>query len=163
MAGVSGTFTKQLNLSDIPGNYGLTATQTSSDNTSEFSSPVGIPPAIPKNLSAIAGDRRIILSWDRNSDPDISHYNIYRDQDSPATTLHTSAGKDTFFVDTAVEIGTTYFYRIRAVDSSGYVSGFSDEINLQDIMRFLQVDLIVDDSLSHPHVAWSQTAYQRAV
>ena len=41
--------------------------------------------------------------------------------------------------------------------------GFSEEFTLQMIMEFLQMDLIVNRDVVHPHVIWRQSAQKWAV
>ncbi|MFH2141136.1 MAG: LamG-like jellyroll fold domain-containing protein, partial [Bacteroidota bacterium] len=124
----NGNFSKQLDITGIPVNYNITATQTSNNNTSKFSAPFGIPPLSPQNLNASAGNMKVILSWNRNNEPDLLKYNIYRGTSSPASTLISST-VDTNYTDNNVTPDVTYFYRLTAVDSSNSESGFSNEVN----------------------------------
>lgn len=39
---------------------------------------------------------------------------------------------------------------------------FSSEFKLHSIMKFLDMELIIDKSIVHPHVAWTQTAQRFA-
>ncbi len=91
-----------------------------------------IPP-IPQDLSAIAGNSHVNLSWRQNPYPDVNRYYIYRDTSSPAMALIDSVVAvslpDTFYVDNNVTNSITYFYRITAMDSFGNESDFSDEAN----------------------------------
>jgi hypothetical protein len=42
--------------------------------------------------------------------------------------------------------------------------GFSSDFDLNDIIRMLEMEIVVDDSIAHPHVAWVQMmAQKRAV
>ncbi len=96
------------------------------------------PPAIPQNLTVTAGTFEASLSWSANSETDLNKYNIYRGTSSPATTLIGScdqATPDTFFTDTGLTGGETYFYRITAVDYSDNESGYSNEasVSIEDI------------------------------
>ncbi|MCP4712898.1 MAG: hypothetical protein GY869_30085, partial [Planctomycetes bacterium] len=91
------------------------------------------PPSNPQNLAAMPGDQQITLNWDRNIEPDLHKYNIYRDTSSTPTTLVDSvvaaSPPDTFFVDTGLTNGQIYYYRITAVDSAGNASGYSNEVS----------------------------------
>jgi len=74
----------------------------------------------------------ITLEWDSNTEPDMSHYNIYRSDDDGNTwvlvgqTPHTGAGKETF-VDEAIPDGD-YRWRVTAVDLDGLESGPSNVV-----------------------------------
>ncbi|MFH1526738.1 MAG: T9SS type A sorting domain-containing protein, partial [Bacteroidota bacterium] len=132
-ADVSGNFFKQLDLSSIPDNFNITATQTSNNNTSEFSTPIGIPPSAPQNLAATGGNLQVALHWNPNTESDLHKYNIYRGTTSPAVTLIdsviVSSSADTNYIDNNITPDTTYYYRITAVDSSGNESQFSTEVS----------------------------------
>ncbi|MBD3211961.1 MAG: hypothetical protein GF311_05060, partial [Candidatus Lokiarchaeota archaeon] len=72
------------------------------------------PPIKVSGLSAVVnGETQIDLTWDTNPEPDIDHYNIYRD----GILLDTSITNT--YSDTGLEIGTTYTYTVSAVDDSG--------------------------------------------
>jgi len=92
------------------------------------SAPDPTAPASPSGLSCTTSPATatIRLSWTPNTEADLAYYSIYRDTSSPATTLYTNAFT-TSWEDVNATPGTTYFYRIRAVDRSGNQSGFSNE------------------------------------
>jgi hypothetical protein len=87
-------------------------------------------PSIPTGLTAVVGTGRAVsLDWNDNTEPDFSEYGIYR-----KTTAVTPANANTSkiaevrasrFVDTDVDIGTTYYYWLNAYDSVENVSGFA--------------------------------------
>lgn len=89
------------------------------------------PPAAPQNLSASAGNGEVTLSWNKNTEPNFLRYRIYRGLTSQGETLadSTSGGvTDTTRVITGLANGTTYFFRITAVDNAGLESGYSNEV-----------------------------------
>ncbi|GIV62411.1 MAG: hypothetical protein KatS3mg044_1277 [Rhodothermaceae bacterium] len=77
-------------------------------------------PSAPENLVIRAGDRSVILHWDAVTAVDLKGYRVYRapapggpfEQPVPTVFLHPH------FVDFDVENGTTYYYRVRAVDTA---------------------------------------------
>ena len=78
-------------------------------------------PAVPRGLTATAGDARVTLGWTGNTETDIAGYRIYRD--GAATALATTAESARSYVDTGLTNGTTYTYAISAVDDAGNESG----------------------------------------
>jgi hypothetical protein len=93
------------------------------DDDDEF---FGDPPDAPENLTSFTGDGEVILVWDP-SDDDVESYNIYAfiesTDDFEIIGITTSAA----FVDEDVVNGTTYRYRVTAVDFDGDESDFSNE------------------------------------
>jgi hypothetical protein len=95
--------------------------------------PPDAPPAAPTGLGAEPGanEGEIQLSWNANAEPDFDHYRLERD-----TTALFGAGKTSFeiagegYLDTGRELGTTYFYRLFAVDAASNESAPSDTVSL---------------------------------
>ncbi len=90
-----------------------------------------IPPSVPINLSAQAGHSSVILTWEANSEVDLSNYKIYRTTQSgsyESPWIKEVSGNLTGFTDSSVVSGGTYYYKISAVDSSYNESELSDEI-----------------------------------
>lgn len=86
------------------------------------------PPSAPTNLRAIAGEQRIVLSW--NGADRASEYRIYRGIDPEArirTTTTPNPLTTTTYTDINLTNGITYTYTVRAVNSHGE-SGDSAEI-----------------------------------
>jgi hypothetical protein len=110
---------------------------------------VGTPRVIPLAPSGLAGQSgyfKISLSWEPNLEADLSHYNLYRSAvsgsgyDSIATGLTGLS-----YVDSTVEGGIWYYYVLTAVDTSGNVSGYSDEVSMIAI-TLDQGILVIDES-----------------
>ena len=90
-----------------------------------------LPPRPPVNLSAVVDSNGIFLNWNRNSEADTSHYNVYRDTVSSFTidsTKLVSSQADTFFIDQAQLKPGIYVYKITCVDNQGNESLPSEEI-----------------------------------
>jgi len=86
------------------------------------------PLAIPQNLSATAGDASVQLDWDDNTESSLAGYDVYR---SRLTGLIYSKVNDeplssSEYLDTDVDNGVKYYYKIKAVDQTGNESGYSD-------------------------------------
>ncbi|RLE37660.1 hypothetical protein DRJ17_06085, partial [Candidatus Woesearchaeota archaeon] len=75
-----------------------------------------IPPAVPIGFEAIAGSKKVLLRWNKNTEGDLAGYDVYRkinDTFTPIATLVT----DTFYIDVGLNNDVTYEYQIRAVDN----------------------------------------------
>lgn len=90
-------------------------------------------PSPPRALTGEPAEREVELSWAPSEARDVEKYRIYRSStpiDSAAgpsgvAALDSTAAGDTTYVDTSVEVGTEYRYRVTAVDTSGNESSFS--------------------------------------
>ncbi|MBN1825068.1 MAG: hypothetical protein JW958_02300, partial [Candidatus Eisenbacteria bacterium] len=90
----------------------------------------GTPPAAPTGLAAVEGDGQVSLAWDPNAEPDIDYYVLYRAQSpNPTDSIAAIDAPDTSYLDTDVENDSTYYYRVRAVDTEGDRSGYSNEVS----------------------------------
>jgi len=89
-------------------------------------------PAAPTNLTATAGDGQITLTWSPNAEADFLRYRIYGGTaTAPTTQVDSTTGgiNDTTRTITSLTNGTTYYYRLTAVDSAGNESGYSEEVS----------------------------------
>jgi hypothetical protein len=87
-------------------------------------------PSYTKGLSVDVEVGNVILRWNKNPEDDIDRYAVYRDSTSgfiPSASnfvMFTAAG------DTSANLGApedTSYYRVSAVDTSGYAGGYSDQ------------------------------------
>lgn len=87
------------------------------------------PPAAPTQLAAIGGDARVDLTWAANNESDLAGYNVYRSTSAggPYTKQNSVLVTSTGYADTGLTNGTTYFYVVAAVDTSGNISADSNE------------------------------------
>lgn len=88
---------------------------TSSDTTA---------PSAPSGLAATAGDSSVALAWTANSESDLLEYEVYRDTTAnvsltAANQLNSTQLTTNAYTDTSVINGTTYYYAVTAVDTSG--------------------------------------------
>jgi len=106
----------------VPPNPGALTVLPSGDST---------PPATPTNLIVVsASPVGIELAWDEvMGDPTLYGYEVRRAAISggPYTTLALVSGATTY-LDAAVDEGATYYYVVRAVDTSFNRSGDSNEV-----------------------------------
>jgi hypothetical protein len=81
------------------------------------------PPGAPTGLSAIAGDGQIALSWTAPSfdgGSQISNYVLYRGTaPNPTQALTTLPPTPTSYVDQSAANGTTYYYKVSALNANG--------------------------------------------
>jgi fibronectin type 3 domain-containing protein len=77
---------------------------------------------VPQNVSATAVVGSIKLAWSPPSSDGgalIANYRIYRGTTSGGESLLTTVGNTTSYADSAVTAGSSYFYRVAAVNSVG--------------------------------------------
>jgi len=93
---------------------------------------VDLPPRPPVNLS-VNVDSLIKLSWNKNTEADLNHYNLYRDTTSnfqiDSTKLVASI-TDTFYshiIPTGIE---SLYFKITGVDNQGNESNPSEEVGV---------------------------------
>jgi hypothetical protein len=92
---------------------------------------VDVPPARPGQPTLVSKEKdEVTISWPANTEPDLHHYVIQRSSSSAGPWTNVSSTTDnttTSFTDTGLESGTTYYYRIVAVDDAGLASDPSPE------------------------------------
>ena len=107
----STTYAYQVSAVDTNGNEGAKSTTVSATTLAPADT---MPPAQVTGLTATAvSGSQIDLSWIANTEPDLDHYNIYRDGVFITQTNTTS------FSDMGLTSETTYTYEVSAVDTSG--------------------------------------------
>ena len=94
----------------------------------------GTPFLYPLSPDGVVGDvdpdlLRLKVSWEANHELDLSHYNVYRRvSDVGVFQLLQEGVTATQFYDIDVEPHVQYFYRVTAVDQTGYESEPSPEV-----------------------------------
>lgn len=88
------------------------------------------PPPPVTNLSAAAGDQAVNLAWDPCTAPQFDHYELWRGTSPGGESLLLDALTANGYTDTDVTNGTTYYYKVRAVDTEDRTGGFSDEVSV---------------------------------
>lgn len=89
------------------------------------------PPAAPSGLSATAGNGTVALDWANNTEADLAGYVVHRATSAagPFTAQNATLLLASAYADSAVANGTTYYYRVTAVDTSGNESGNSATVS----------------------------------
>jgi fibronectin type 3 domain-containing protein len=98
-----------------------------SGNSSEVSATPQLPvPAAPSGLTSTAGNAQVMLSW--NASANATSYTVKRSTTSGSGYQTVSSPTTTSFTDTGLTNGTTYYYVVTAVNSSGE-SGASSQVS----------------------------------
>lgn len=87
----------------------------------------------------------VTISWDTNS-TNISHYNVYR-ADSSGGNFTEVSGSDvtnTYFIDSSVSAGTSYFYKVSAVRNDTTETELSDEVEVSTVGFLLNEGFEID-------------------
>ncbi|MFI5226475.1 MAG: fibronectin type III domain-containing protein, partial [Candidatus Limnocylindrales bacterium] len=112
--------------------YSFTVTATNSVGTGLASgaasaTPTAPPPpptvpGAPTGLTATAGNAQVALAWTApasNGGSAITGYKVYRSTTTGTETLLTTLGVVTSYTNTGLTNGTTYFYKVTAVNAVG--------------------------------------------
>jgi len=87
-----------------------------------------IPPAVPMDIKLFPGDRQIVIKWCMNTEPDFKEYYIYRRADTEDSYKIIAVVTGTnYYVDSNLKNGVLYSYKLRAIDTNGNLSDFSQE------------------------------------
>lgn len=89
------------------------------------------PLGAPANLSVTVGSDIVSLDWDDNAESTFAGYNLYRSETSGVgfEKLNTDLIEVSEYNDIDVVTGTTYFYKVSAVDTLGYEGHISEEVS----------------------------------
>lgn len=130
--GITGTSYIDANVSNGTTYYykvaGVNSAGTSAMSNEASALPHVVPPPTPGNPTAVAGFGNISISWGTSAGA--ASYNLYRSTTSggEGTTAYVSGLAGTSYTDSAVTAGTTYYYKVAAVNSAG-TSAQSAETN----------------------------------
>lgn len=86
------------------------------------------PPAAPTNLATTnVSANSVSLNWDDNTEPDLNLYRVFR---APDGVNYGNLGPAfvSEYTDNTVSAGTTYYYKIKAVDTSNNASDDSNVV-----------------------------------
>ena len=78
-----------------------------------------LPPDAPTGLGAVpgSGEGEIDVSWNANSEPDLDHYRLERDDNPSFSSPSSFTTTNTYYDDSGLAPGDTYYYRVFAVDA----------------------------------------------
>ena len=92
------------------------------------------PPRTPVNFTAILDTNNILLTWNRNTEADFSHYNLYRDTTENFTvdsTTFVASVPDTFYLHIIPPGISNLYFKLTAVDKQGNESEPSEESHIE--------------------------------
>lgn len=110
--------------------YAISAVDTAGNDSGPTAGIVATPtsgpdvtaPNTPTGLSAAKGNARVILAWNANTEPDLatSCYKLWRAVGAGSYSLLTTIARGTLtYTDTGLTNGTTYHYKLSAIDTTG--------------------------------------------
>lgn len=128
--------------------------------------------AAPTLTLVEGGNRQAVVRWSNEPTAGITHYQLYRSASPIPDTASVGLLTDTIsagsrqFTDTALANGTLYYYRMKAVASTGELSGMSNELSTRPNTPPARPDTLVAKAgpgavqLSWPVVAGAGLKYQ---
>ncbi|WP_136081751.1 fibronectin type III domain-containing protein [Pontiella desulfatans] len=114
--------------------YYYVVTVTAGGVESSYSSEVSaLPSDVPLGLGA-GSTWKVSLGWTPMTDPALDFYTVYRSEESGSnyTEIATSITTNVY-EDTAVSIGTTYYYVVTYTDTDSVESGYSAEAGAKPV------------------------------
>ncbi|MFA4844220.1 MAG: fibronectin type III domain-containing protein [Candidatus Margulisiibacteriota bacterium] len=115
------------------------------------------PPAAPTGLIATAkSSTEVILSWEAVNETDILGYQVYRSiTNNKDFSKISSVGKTTTCVDTGLQAGITYHYKVKGIDSAYNESGYSSEI----MVKTPSPEAIFSDGAENGASSWEVSGF----
>jgi hypothetical protein len=86
------------------------------------------PPSVPKGLAAVPSTGSIELTWDRNTEPDLAGYRVYRAEGSGVLERQPDLPQTPGYSDRKIETGRTYRYAVSSLDRTGNESRMSEPV-----------------------------------
>jgi fibronectin type 3 domain-containing protein len=134
VSGVTATSYTDTAVTDGTAYYYTVSAENSAGNSAQSSQVSATPttgvtvPATPTGVTATAGVSRVSLAW--NASSGATSYNVYRSTTSggEGTTAYASGITTASYTDSSATAGTTYYYKVAAVNSAG-TSAQSSEVS----------------------------------
>ncbi len=119
-------------------------------------------PAVPQGVYSVTGDGKVTIYWLPVQDEDLDHYEIYWNDSALGQFTYMASTTETFYEDTDVDNGVTYYYAVLAVDEAGNESELSYE-NVYDTPRDDGQSLFLQSMESNPNLAGYDFSEQEVV
>jgi len=113
----------------------MSSNVSGNSNQASATPPVdSIAPAAPTGLTSNVDFmlwKWVLLDWNNNAETDLAGYDIYRGTapGGPYTKINPSLVTTSDYIDYTIATGSSYFYRVKAVDDSANASGYSNEVS----------------------------------
>lgn len=126
--------------------YYVVRAENRSGNLSGFSNEVScipqITPTVPTGLHASGSDGFVRLLWDGNTQPDFSHFTLFRSRNCIAGFVSIASNLTLCeYIDDTVEDSKTYYYVITETNLDGIESAFSAPV---DVVPKIQTNLAIN-------------------
>ncbi|MBI4044123.1 MAG: hypothetical protein HY392_00265 [Candidatus Diapherotrites archaeon] len=136
-------------------NAGLTSQETVTFHYIDSGSPLEVT-----GLSATPANQRVVLLWNQNTAHDLDAYRIYISTSSgfetnPETLLATVSKFKTSFSQRALSNGTTYYFKVTAVDRSGNEGPDSAEVSATPSKNAAGLEAPEISSPTHTDEEWN--------
>jgi len=108
---------------------------------------IDLSPRPPVNIDAIVDTNNIVVNWNKNTEADTSHYNVYRDTVANFTidpSKLISSQSDTIYIQPNPQNVESLYYKITAVDNQGNESLPSEEVGVL-ITSVNDYQVVIDD------------------
>ncbi len=125
---------------DLAGNTGANSSsiQITTDSTADTTPPAQVTGLVQSYASYCC----IWIYWNANTEPDMDHYEVFRDG------VYLDATAPPYYIDNTLSEGTTHSYFVRAVDTSGNAGANSSTIQITTPY----ITLLINESSPKKHI-----------
>ena len=119
---------------DKAGHIGSTSSAASGKTKPGVGNDITPPAQVTGLTVSTASSSQLDLAWNKNSESDFNHYNIYRGiidgfSVTPGVTSPVGTSKTNSYSSTGLDPSTKYYYRVAAVDKAGNIGQLSSQVS----------------------------------